>query len=147
MWHFDYNPLFNIMGGEMIPLLRVLRLKPSLQPTVTSKEFNDMNAFKSLAISILNNDFFTYLSMMCRAMYATMHILRLANNKVAAMDKLHYYVHQEDIILPLYLAEAETNAENLMTDNAKSTMETTVEAENLSSDSEDEGGIDDDDDE
>ena len=44
---------------------------------------------------------------MCRALYAPMHVLRLADQKTPAMDKLYYYVLQADRMLLQYLKEAE----------------------------------------
>ena len=129
----------------MIALLRVLRLKAALQSTVTSKEFTDLKQFKSLEILILNNDFFTYLFVMCRAMYVPMRILRLADQKIATMDKLHYYVRKAEKILTVYLAEAETLATTLMSENTKAVMKTTVDGEILEAESKEEIDSEDDD--
>ena len=47
-----------------------------------------------------------YLFTMCCALCAPMRILRLADKKLTAMDKLYFYVLQAKRMLPKYLAEA-----------------------------------------
>ena len=44
---------------------------------------------------------------MCCALYAPMRVLRLADLKTPAMDKLYFYVLQADRMLLQYLKEAE----------------------------------------
>jgi hypothetical protein len=43
------------MGGELISLLHLLRLKDALRSTINSKEFLDLNNFKE-ECCVLNND-------------------------------------------------------------------------------------------
>ena len=95
------------MAGEHIALLRLLRLKDALKSTVTSAEFLALNDFKVPAAVIGNDNFWKYLFLMCRALYAPMRVLRLADQKTPAMDKLYYYVLQADRMLLQYLKEAE----------------------------------------
>jgi hypothetical protein len=95
------------MAGEHIALLRLLRLKDALKSTATSAEFLELNDFKSTAAVIGNDNFWKYLFLMCRALYAPMRVLRLADQKTPAMDKLYYYVLQADRMLLQYLKEAE----------------------------------------
>ena len=52
---------------------------------------------------------------MCRALYAPMRLLRLADQKSAAMDKLYYYVLQTDRMLAIYCKEAEERGAALLT--------------------------------
>ena len=47
---------------------------------------------------------------MCRALYASMRLLRLADQKVAAMDKMHFYVCQTDANMSHYLTKAVSDA-------------------------------------
>ena len=56
-----------------------------------------------------------YLFLMCRAIYAPMRVLRLADQKVAAMDKLHFFVCQANTTMPRFLKEAEHHSNNLVT--------------------------------
>jgi len=74
------------MGGELISLLRLLRLKDALRSTINSKEFLDQKNFK-LECCVLNNDkFWMYLFLMCRVLYAPMRVLRLADQQTASMS-------------------------------------------------------------
>ena len=104
------------MAGFLICMLRVLRLKKPLQSTVTSPEFAQLNAFQDLAKVIMDEDMWVWLFLMTRGVYAMMRILRLADQKTAAMDKLFYYIKQADRIAPLYLAQAETYHNKLSID-------------------------------
>ncbi|KAL3766558.1 hypothetical protein ACHAWU_007798, partial [Discostella pseudostelligera] len=88
------------MAGEHIALLRLLRLKNALRSTIASKEFMDLKQFKAEATILSSDAFWKYLFVMCRALYAPMRILRLADQKTPAMDKLYYYVLQTDRQLP-----------------------------------------------
>ena len=142
------------MAGHCIALLRILRLKHALQATVTSAEFQELRAFGEIATVILKEEFWTYLFVMCRALYAPMRVLRLADQKVAAMDKLYYFLCQANVMLPRYLNEAEHHAANLMTEGIKTVIEDTtttdlanakVEEEEMD-ESEIESGSDDDED-
>jgi phosphopantothenoylcysteine synthetase/decarboxylase len=74
---------------------------------VTSAEFLELNDFKATATIIGNDNFWKYLFLMCRALYAPMRVLRLADQKTPAMDKLYYYILQADRMLLQYLKEAE----------------------------------------
>jgi hypothetical protein len=47
---------------------------------------------------------------MCRALYAPRHVLRLADQKVAAMDKVHFYVCQTDANMSYYLIKVVTDS-------------------------------------
>ena len=116
------------MAGEHIALLRLLRLKNALQATITSKEFMDLKVFHSVTQILLNNEFWKYLYVMCRALYAPMRVLRLADQKSAAMDKLYYYVLQTDRMLQKYITDAEERADVLLTQNTWEAMETTQPA-------------------
>jgi hypothetical protein len=111
------------MAGEHIALLRFLRLKDALQLTITSPEFIYMNQFKSTAAVLMREEFWKYLFVMCRALYAPMRLLRLADQKVAAMDKLYYYVLQTDRMLPFWLNDAQQHAAHLMSDETVQAFE------------------------
>ena len=104
------------MAGEHIALLRLLRLKNALRSTIASKEFIDLKLFKSEAAILACDAFWKYLFVMCRALYAPMRILRLADQKTPAMDKLYYYVLQTDKQLPKWMKIAEDHGKELLTD-------------------------------
>ncbi len=65
------------MAGELIGLLRLLRLRDILRATIASKEFEDIRekTFRREGIVLENNEFWKYLFTLCRSLYAPMHIL------------------------------------------------------------------------
>jgi len=69
------------MAGEHIALLRLLQLKDALKSTVTLAEFLALNNFKLVSAVIGNDNFWKYLFVMCCALYATMRVLRLSDQK------------------------------------------------------------------
>lgn len=141
------NLVTNSMAGILISMLRVLRLKKPLQSTVTSPEFTQLNAFRDLAKAILDEDMWVWLFLMTRGVYAMMRILRLADQKTAAMDKLLFYIKQADRVAPMYLAQAETYYRKLTID-VLSVMCTTddLASQNLDKDDDEEMVLDGDDD-
>jgi hypothetical protein len=90
------NPSECRMAGEHIAILRLLQLKNALLATINSKEFKDLCVFDSVCQVLMNPDFWKWTFVMCRALYAPMRVLCLADQKSAAMDKLNYYVLQTD---------------------------------------------------
>jgi hypothetical protein len=60
------------MDGERIGLRRLLRLRDILRATIASKEFQDIWAkgFWREAIVLENNEFWKYLFLLCRSLYA-----------------------------------------------------------------------------
>jgi hypothetical protein len=103
------------MAGKHIAILRLLRLKNALLSTINSKEFIELRAFQSVCQVLMNPDFWKWTFVMCRALYAPMRVLRLADQQTPAMDKLHYYVLQTDRMLEMYVADAEERGASLLT--------------------------------
>ncbi len=62
----------------------------------------------------MHEDFWKYLFVMCRTLYAPMRVLQLADQKTPDMDKLYYYVLQTDRMLPKWLTDAEEHGKHLM---------------------------------
>ncbi len=56
------------MGGELISLLCLLRLKDALRSTINSKEFLNLNNFKEECCVLINNNFWMYLFLMFRVL-------------------------------------------------------------------------------
>ena len=107
------------MAGEHIGLLHLLRLKNALRSTIMSREWIDLRIFNTDCAILMNPEFWKLLFVMCHALYAPMRVLRLADQKTPAMDKLYYYVLQTDRMLPKYLEEAENLANKFLNnDNA-----------------------------
>jgi hypothetical protein len=110
------------MAGEHIALLRLLRLQNAFKSTINSCEFLSLKKFQ-METAVLNNDnFWKYLFVMCRVLYAPMHVLRLADQQSLAMDKLYYYVLQTDWMLLKYLPSAEIKARLLLEDSTLNSM-------------------------
>jgi hypothetical protein len=65
------------MAGELIGLLRLLRLRDILRATIASKEFKDIweTSFRREVINLENNEFWKYLFTLCHSLYAPMCIL------------------------------------------------------------------------
>jgi len=89
------------MAGKHIAILQLLRLKNALTATILSKEFIDLRVFNSVCQVLMSPDFWKWAFVMCRALYAPMQVLRLADQKSPAMDKLYYYVLQTDRMLAM----------------------------------------------
>jgi hypothetical protein len=105
------------MYGELIGLLRLLtRLRDILRATIASKEFKDIweKTFRREVIVLENNEFWKYLFTLCCSLYAPMRILRLADQNISPMDKLHYYVCQTDKLLAKYVKIAEVDSGHIL---------------------------------
>jgi hypothetical protein len=104
------------MAGELIGLLRLLRLRDILRVTIASKEFKDIRekSFWRDVIVLENNEFWKYLFTLCCSLYAPMRIFWLADQKIPAMDKLHYYVCQVDKLLAKYVKIAEVDCGHIL---------------------------------
>jgi hypothetical protein len=104
------------MAGELIGLLRLLRLRDILRATIASKESKDIweKTFQREVIVLENNEFGKYLLTLCRSPYAPMRILQLADQKTPVMDKLHYYVCQIDKLLAKYVKIIEVDSGQIL---------------------------------
>jgi len=87
------------MGGELIQLLRVLRLKDALTECVASKAFQDLKHFAIVGEVLLHEGFWDLLWYVCKALYPMYRLLRLADMKIGGIDKVKYFMHQIDRLL------------------------------------------------
>ena len=135
------------MAGEHIALLRLLRLKNALRSTILSKEWINLRIFHADSALLMNQDFWKLLFVMGRALYAPMRLLRLADHKTSAMDKLYFYVLQTDRMLPKYLQDAEDRTTVFLMKQTMSAMiaPSTAGLTSGSGDEDDDDVIDDDD--
>ena len=117
------------MGGELISLLRLLRLKDALRSTINSKEFLDLNNFKEECCVLNNDNFWMYLFLMCRVLYAPMRVLRLADQQTASMDKLYFYVLQTDRMLIKWLPDCKKKSTELLRDTSLGQVMTNCDAD------------------
>ena len=136
------------MGGELIQLLRLMRLKEPLIATVSSPAFMGLRAFQNVAGVILNPTFWEYLFKMCRAVYPLMRILRLGDRKIPGYDKLLFYVLQADRLMPKFLGDADEYRQQHITEEIIEVFEATMDtASETFEESQYEGFEDDSDDE
>ena len=70
---------------------------------MSTREFRNLSEFQDVAYVILLVSVWEYMFLFCRAMYAQMHLIRLADMKAPCMDKLHYYAMQTESMLLKYL--------------------------------------------
>ncbi len=140
------------MAGEQIALTCLLRRRDALKSNINSKEFMDLNNFKPETFVLNNDNFWLYLFVVCRALYAPMCVLHLADQQVPGMEKLYYYVLQTDRMLLRWLPDAEIRVLVLRRNgayNAKTNTDEYVfdeEAADSSGDDDKEEDSDDDDD-
>jgi hypothetical protein len=104
------------IAGDLIGLLRLLRLRDILRVTIASKEFQDIWAKGSWreVIVLENNEFWKYLFSLCCSLYAPMCILQSADQKIPTMDKLHYYICQTDELLAKCVKIAEVDSGHIL---------------------------------
>ena len=93
------------MGGELIQLLRVLRLKDALTECVASRAFREMKNFAIVGEVQLHEGFWDLLWYVCKALYPMYRLLRLADMKIGGIDKVKYFMHQIDRLLPQSVVE------------------------------------------
>ena len=76
------------MGGELIGLLRLLRLRKIIKSTIASKEFQEiwLKNFRRECLVLENNEFWKYLFTLCCSLFAPMQIFHLADQQIPAMD-------------------------------------------------------------
>ena len=99
--------------------------------------------FHTVTFVLNDPKFWNWLFVMCRALYAPMRVLRLADQKTSAMDKLFYYVSQTDRILPKYFGDVEERSASLLSDATINAIDTSTFSAGVSDDESD--GSDDDD--
>ena len=95
------------MGGNIIALLRLLRLRDPLVATIVSAEFRKLKCWRSFSSLAQNEGLWEYIFKVCRAFYPVMRVLRLADSKIPVMDKLYFYVRMADQMMEKYLPYVE----------------------------------------
>jgi len=119
------------MGGELISLLHLLRLKDALRSTINLKEFLGLNNFKEECCVLNNDNFWMSLFLMCRVLYAPMRVLHLADQQMASMDKLYFYVLQTDRMLMMikWLPDCMKKSTKLIRDTSLGQVTTKCDAD------------------
>ncbi len=70
--------------------------------------------FRERSLFLKNNEFWMYLFKLCCFLHAPMRILQLADQKISAMDKHHYYVFQMEKLLAKYVKIAEVDSGHIL---------------------------------
>ena len=88
------------MWGEAMQLLRVLWLKNALTECVASKAFQELKQFAIVGEVLLHDGFWDLMQYVCEALYPIYPLLQLADMKIGGIDKVKYFMHQIDRLLP-----------------------------------------------
>lgn len=84
------------MGGHFIAFLRFLRLKSAIQSTVMSVEFKKLKVGLGIAKLLQMDKLWDQFTILVKAVYPILKVLRLADKKSPSMDQLLYYVRMTD---------------------------------------------------
>ena len=88
------------MGGHFIAFIRLLRLKAAMNSCIISAEFKQLKIDRNIILTVVGSDgFWSFLFEVVRAVFPVLCLLRLADQRGAAMDKLYYCVRQTDKLL------------------------------------------------
>ena len=105
------------LGGTIIALLCLLRLRDPLVATTVSSEFRKLNVWREFSSLVQRDDLWQYIFTMCRAFYPVMRVLPLADSKIAVMDKLYFYVRMADKMMAKYLPAVESSFQEIVSTN------------------------------
>ena len=126
------------MGGKIIALLRLVRLRDPLVATIVSAEFRKINKWRSFCALVQQDDLWAYIFSVCRAFYPVMRVLRLADSKIPVMDKLYYYVRLADRMMLRYLPDVRVAFDKVVSPDLLSTLSAEgLKVDNVRSDDED----------
>ena len=87
------------MGGEVLQLLRVLRLTDAIMEATMSKVFVEERKFHFIREIVRHEGFWDLLFAICQCWYPLFHLLRLSDLAIGGVDKVKYYVCQIDRLL------------------------------------------------
>lgn len=93
------------MGGEAIQLMRVWRVKATLDECVNSKVFADLgSAFAPLKSMLKLDEYWDYHYAICQLLFPLYSLLRLADTRIGVYDQIKYTIRQIDRLLDDSLA-------------------------------------------
>ena len=84
------------MGGYIIAFLRLLGLQAAFDSTMAAPEFVSLKIDTRIVALLKNGTFWALLKTIVTSCFGMLRLLRLADTKAPAMDKLLFYVHQVD---------------------------------------------------
>ena len=129
------------MGGKIIALLRLLRLRDPLVSTIVSSEFRKLNVWRAFCSLAQKDELWQYIFSVCRAFYPVMRVLRLADSKIAVMDKLYFYVRMADTMMEKYLPAVESSFASVVTADFRTILSQEGLAVNIDIGSDDEDSL------
>jgi hypothetical protein len=94
----------------------LVEINDILRATIALKEFKEIweKTFQIEVFVFESNEFWKNLFTLCHSLYAPMRILRLADQKIPAMDKLHYYVCRTNQLFAKYVKIAEGDSGHIL---------------------------------
>lgn len=88
------------MAGYFIAFHRMLRLRPALEATVASVEFQGLRLTKSVVVSAVavlkDKEFWTSVHIITRCLFPALRVLRLADKSAPGFDCLNYFIRRTD---------------------------------------------------
>ena len=109
------------MGGHIICLTRLLRLKPVFDSLIVSRHFLDIKEnirVKTCVIKWLKDEtLWKNIFVLVRSCFPLLKLLRLCDKREPAMDRLMYYVRQTDAALEKSIGALDTIQDDHVTHN------------------------------
>lgn len=88
------------MAGFFYAFHRMLRLKPALEATVASVEFQSLRLTKSVVVKavrfVQDKEMWNALHCLTRCLFPALRVLRLADKSEPGFDRLYYFVRKTD---------------------------------------------------
>ena len=75
--------------------------------------------FEQIAHALLQEEFWQYIFVMCRTLYASTSLLNLDDYKKPSMDKLYYFVLQTERMLPIRIEDEEDWSKHILPESLK----------------------------
>ena len=75
--------------------------------------------FEQIAYAMLQEEFWKFIFVMCRALYAPMSFISLDDHSTPSMDKLYYFVLWTEHMIPIWLENAEDWSKCILTEGLK----------------------------
>ena len=87
------------MGGTILQLLRVYRLKPALEEAINTKAFLSLTQFQWMSKLVKNDKYWDLHYAIIQCLYPLYRLLRLADMRDSSIEKVYYYMLQVDRLM------------------------------------------------
>ena len=87
------------MGGTILQLLRVYRLKPALEEAINTKAFLSLLQFQWMSKLVKNEKYWDLHYAIIQCLYPLYRLLRLADMRDSSIEKVFYYMLQVDRLM------------------------------------------------